>query len=177
EARAVRSVGRLGAKTIAKRSTIHHSDVPPRRRRGDTARRGGGCTHAGERRKESVKGARLFGDQDHSPDGVCRVGMLLELRIPEIFRKVLLASSKADRRRFGIARKRKRKADFDRRAIRPFALALEAHGLGDANPGGAKACGIGRGIIAFEDQQGKSLPVFEKDSVERAEQRREAIAS
>ena len=56
--------------------------------------------------------ARVFGDHHRGRDAADRIGMLLERRIPEIFRKVLLTNGKADRRRFGITRKRKRERDL-----------------------------------------------------------------
>src|SRR5262249_45807163 len=120
---------------------------------------------------------RVFGDQHHVCDGACRVGMLLKGRIPEIFGKVLLTDGKADGGRFGVARERKGETDFGRRAVRPFARAPEMHGIGDPDRGRAKACRVCCGVIAFENEQRKSLLILEKDPVERAEQRGEAIAS
>src|SRR5262249_42277387 len=118
----------------------------------------------------------VFGGQDHAPDGPRRGGMLLIGGIPEIFGKVLLTDGKADGWRFGVARERKRETNFGGGAVRPLALALEMHGIRDPDRHRAKAGRVRRGVFAFEDEQRESLLVLEKDSVEGAEQRREAIA-
>src|SRR5262245_51931150 len=97
--------------------------------------------------------ARVIGDQHRSLDGACRIGMLLKGRVPEIFRKMLLTRGKTDSRRFGIAREGKREADFHVRAVRPFALALEAHGIGHADTSRAKARGIRCCVLAFEEEE------------------------
>ena len=68
---------------------------------------------------------RVFGDQHYVRDGACRVGMLLKGGTPEIFGKVLLTDGKADGGRFGVARKRKRETNLDRRAGRGV-VSLEA---------------------------------------------------
>src|SRR5262249_39145482 len=118
---------------------------------------------------------RVFGNQHHAPDGACRVGMLLEGGIPEIFGKVLLTDGKADRWPFGRARERKRETSLGWDAVRPRGLALEMHGIGEPDRRRAKTCRVRCGVIAFENEQRESLLVLEKDSVEGAEQRREAI--
>src|SRR4029077_19742085 len=130
---------------------------------------------ASEGRQENVMVRRVFGNQHHAPDGACRVGMLLEGGIPEIFGKVLLTDGKADGWRFGVARERKRETNLGWDAVRPLALALEMHGIGDPDRRRAKTCGVRCGVFAFEDEQREPLLVLEKDSVEGAEQRREAI--
>src|SRR5262249_31262260 len=120
---------------------------------------------------------RVFGNQHHAPNGARRVGMLLKGTIPEIFGKVLLTDGKADGWRFGVARERKRETNLGGGAVRPLALALETYGIRDPDRGRAKAGRVRCGVIAFENEQGKSLLILEKDPVERAEQCREAIAS
>src|SRR5215831_19026 len=117
----------------------------------------------------------VFGDQHHAPDGPRRVGMLLIGGIPEIFGKVLLTDGKADGWRSGVARERKRETNFGGGAVRPLALALETHGIRDPDRRRAKADRVRCSVFAFEDEQRESLLVLEKDSVEGAEQRREAI--
>src|SRR5258708_33638907 len=119
---------------------------------------------------------RVFGNQHHAPDGTCRVGMLLKSGIPEIFGKVLLTDGKADSWRFGVARERKRENNLGWDAVRPLALALEMHGIRDPDRRRAKAGRVRYGVFAFEDEQREALLVLEKDSVEGAEQRRDAIA-
>jgi hypothetical protein len=103
--------------------------------------------------------------------------MLLERRIPEILGKVLLTDGEADGGSAGVARKDEREADLDGRAVRPFAFALETHGIRDADPRLPKARRVRRGVVAFEDHQRKPLLIFQKEPVEGAEQRREAVAS
>ena len=102
--------------------------------------------------------------------------MLLKGGIPEIFGKVLLTDGKADGWRFGVARERKRETNLGWDAVRPLALALEMHGIRDPDRRRAKAGRVRGGVFAFEDEQREPLLVLEKDSVESAEQRREAIA-
>src|SRR5262249_38051132 len=99
----------------------------------------------------------VFGNQHHAADAARRVGMLLKGGIPEIFGKVLLTHSKADGWRFGIARERKRETNLGWGAVRPLALALEMHGVGDPDRRRAKAGGVGCGVFAFEDEQREPL--------------------
>src|ERR1700730_4477862 len=119
---------------------------------------------------------RVFGNQHHARDGACRVGMLLEGGIPEIFGKVLLTDGKADGWRFGVARESKRENNLGWGAVGRRAVELEMHGIRDPDRRRAKAGRVRYGVFAFEDEQREALLVLEKDSVEGAEQRREAIA-
>src|SRR6516162_4942696 len=112
---------------------------------------------------------RVFGHQHHARDAARRVGMLLKGGIPEIFGKVLLTNGKADGWRFGVARERKRETNLGGGAVRPLALALETHGIGDPDRRRAKAGRVRCSVFAFEDEQRKSLLILEKDPVECAE--------
>src|ERR1700682_4615519 len=102
--------------------------------------------YAAEGGQEDMVVARVLGDQHDAGDSARRVRVLLEGRVPEIFRKMLLAGRKADLRRCGVARKREREADLDGRAVGTRAGALEMHRVGDADLGGTKLGGIGSGI-------------------------------
>ena len=66
---------------------------------------------------------------------------------------------------------------FTGRAVRPLALALEAQGIGDADPGSAKGCRVGLGVAALEDQQREPFLVLEEEPVEGTEQRRETVGA
>src|SRR5262245_65641174 len=89
--------------------------------------------------------ARVVRDENHALDRACRIGMLLECRIPKILGKVLLTNGKADGGSASIARKREREADLDGRAVRPLAFALETHGVRDADPRLPNARRVSRG--------------------------------
>src|SRR5262245_37669023 len=156
---------------------VHHLDVAPRRRGSDAARGGVQVAHAGECGQKDVMVARVVRDQNYPLDGACRIGMLLERRIPKILGKVLLTNGKAAGGSASVARKREREADLDGRAVRPFAFALEAHGIRDADPRLPKARRVRRGVIAFENHQRKPLLILQKASIEGAEECRETVAS
>ena len=134
-------------------------------------------THAAEGGEKDMVVARVLGDQHDTGDAARGVRVLLKGRVPEIFRKMLLAGRKADLRRSGVARKSEREGDLDRRAVGTSAGALEMHRVGYTDLGGAKLGGIRAGIAAFEDQQRKPLLLLQKHPVEGAEQCGETIAS
>ena len=130
--------------------------------------------HRGE---EDVMVARVLGDQNDTGDTADGVGVLLEGRVPEILWKVLLAGGEADLWRLRVSREGKRETDFHGRAVGPLGLALEAHRIGDADLRGAEIGHVRNRIGAFQDQERKSLLLFQEQAVERAEQRREPVGA
>ena len=121
--------------------------------------------------------ARIVGDQHGTGDADGAVGVLLEGRIPEILRKMLLAGGKTDVVRPGVAREGEREADLDWRAVGPPALTLEAQRVGDPDSAGAKRDRVGDRVTALEDEHGQPFPLGEEAAVEGAEQRREAVGA
>ncbi len=119
--------------------------------------------------------ARILGHDHGARDRACAIGMLLQCRIPKILRVVLPAGRKADGGSAGIPREGERESHFELAAIRRAALALELQGLRDRDPGGAEIARVSVGITAFQYQEGEPLLFLEKNAVEGAEQRREAI--
>src|SRR5712692_6882933 len=109
---------------------------------------------------------RVFRDQHDTGNAVCRVGVLLEGGVPEIFRKMLLASGKADRGRPGVPCEGERKRDLDRRAVGPLALALEMHGVGDTDLSRTKRGGIRDRIAALKEEERQPFVALEKDAIE-----------
>ena len=96
--------------------------------------------------------------------------MLLKRRIPEILRKVLLADREADAGRAGIAGESQREGDLYRRAVRPFALALELQDFRGGDARRLEGRGICRGIVALQQQQRQPFLVAEERLVEPAKQ-------
>ena len=78
--------------------------------------------------------------------------MNLKFRIPEIFRKSVLAREESDVRRGGIAGERERERDLDRRAVGAPALALEVEHVEIADPGFAERLRVGLRVVAFKHQ-------------------------
>ena len=117
---------------------------------------------SGEGFEEGAVPLRLAGDDDDAGNAGGAVGVFLEGRIPEILRIVLLAGGEMDVGRRLVLGEGEREAELDRRAVRPLALALEAHGLGRSNAGGAEIGCVGRGIVRFQDQQRKPLAALRK---------------
>ena len=100
-----------------------------------------------------------------------------EGRVPEIFRIVVPADAKGVFGRVGVAGEGHRKPDLHRRAVGPRSGALELECLGGGDTGGAKRCGVGFDVGAFEQQSGQPLVPLQERLVEAAELHRQGIAA
>ena len=120
---------------------------------------------------------RLVGDNDGAGNAGGAVGVFLEGRVPEVLRIMLLADGEVDVGRQLVLGKGEREGDLDGRAVRPLALALEAHGFGSGNAGGAEGGFVGLGVVRLQDHQRQPLPAFEEVAGIGAEQTREAVVA
>jgi hypothetical protein len=120
---------------------------------------------------------RIIRDQHDAGDPADAVGVLLEGRVPEILGVKILASRKARVRCPDVAREGERKAELDRRAVGPPALALEGHGVGGGDTGAAERGRVSARIAAFEEQHRQALAVSEERLVKPAEQGGEPVGS
>src|SRR5215471_19362983 len=121
--------------------------------------------------------ARVLGDDHRAGDRARTVGVLLQCRIPEIFRIVLTTRGKTDRGRCGVAREGEREADFGDAAVRRPALALELQRRRDRYPGSGEVARVGAGIMTFQHQERKTLLGLEENAVEGTEERGKAFGA
>ncbi len=103
--------------------------------------------------------------------------MLLESRVPEILRVVLLAGSKVNVGRCIVSRKCQRKGHLDRRSIRPFALALETQGRRREDSGGPILVFIAGSVFGLKDEKRKALPPCQEVAIVSAEERGEPVVA
>src|SRR5262249_4714887 len=103
--------------------------------------------------------------------------MLLEGRIPEILRKMLLAGRKAHPGGPVVAGESQRKGDLDARTVGPFAFPLEAHRLRGADSGSIERGRIGARVATLKQQQRQALPMRKEGLIEAPEQRRKPVAA
>ena len=98
--------------------------------------------------------------------------MLLERRIPEVLRIVLLAGEEPGVRRGFVLRERERERDLHGRAVRPLALAREVEHIEIADAGRTERVGIGLRAFALKHQHRKAFAFRQKVAREGAERER-----
>src|ERR1700733_912091 len=114
---------------------------------------------------------RPFRDHCDAGDACDAVEVLLECRIPEVLRIMLLAGEETGIARLLIGRERQRKGYFHCRPVGPLRFTFEIEDLEVSNAGETKRFGIGGCAAAFKYEHRKALASREKVAQKIAERK------
>lgn len=127
EPRPARNIRWLNAEMVGKSGRRHALHLAARRRDREAGRCRQHFALADEGREKNVMIARVLSDQHDARDRRCAIGVLLERRIPEILRMMLLADGEGCIGRAWLLCEGNRERDLDRGTVRSPALAFEAN--------------------------------------------------